>query len=70
MSSAFPDEPSDKDLLLSALRGFLDQYDDNRATWPDDMVRLLDQGHYALAASIPAPRRDYGTHTYEPGYDG
>ena len=59
MSTANPNEADDKTLLLDALRGFLDEYDDDRNTWPDDMVTLLDNGHYALAAATGLPRRDY-----------
>ena len=59
MSSTNPDEPSDRELLLNALRGFVDQYDTDRRTWPDDMVELLDEGHYALAAATGKSRADY-----------
>lgn len=59
-----------KDLLFEALRGFTDQYDNNRATWPDDMVPLLDKAHAALAAASGLPRWDYdGTpRPYPPGW--
>lgn len=59
MSTADPNEPDDKDLLLDALRGFVDQYDNDRRTWPDDMVALLDRAHYAIAAVTGLPRVDY-----------
>lgn len=59
MSTTDPNEPSDKDLLLEALRGFVDEYDADRGTWPDDMVTLLDRAHYALSAVTGAPRQDY-----------
>ena len=59
MSTVDPNEPDDKTLLLEALRSFVNEYDDNRATWPDDMVNLLDNAHYVLAAVTGSPRRDY-----------
>ena len=59
MSTADPNEPSNQDLLLEALRGFVDEYDDDRGTWPDDMVALLDRAHYVIAAVTGAPRRDH-----------
>lgn len=45
--------------LFEALRGFVDEYDNNRATWPDAMVPLLDKGHAALSAASGLPRWDY-----------
>jgi hypothetical protein len=59
MSTADPNEPSNQDLLLDALRGFVDEYDDDRGSWPDDMVPLLDRAHYAIAAVTGLSRRDY-----------
>ena len=39
MSTTNPDEADDKTLLLDALRGFVDEYDDDRGSWPDDIDR-------------------------------
>ncbi len=58
MSTTDPNEPSDKDLLLEALRGFVDEYDTDRGTWPDDMIPQLDRAHYVIAAVTGAPRLD------------
>lgn len=63
MSTTDPNEADDKTLLLDALRGFVDEYDNDRGTWPDDMVKLLDSAHYAISAATGTPRRDYpGAH--------
>lgn len=62
MSTMDPNEPADKDLLLEALRGFVNEYDTDRGTWPDNMVALLDRAHYAITAVTGAPRQDYVRH--------
>lgn len=59
MSTNNPNEAGDTTLLLQALRGFVDEYDTDRGTWPDDMVQLLDAGHYAISAATGLPRQDY-----------
>lgn len=59
MSTMNPDGPSNETLLLDALRGFVDEYDDDRNTWPDAMVSLLDNAHWTLAEVTGLPRRDY-----------
>jgi hypothetical protein len=55
MSTANPNE----NLLLEALRGFVDEYDNDRGSWPDDMVTLLDRAHHAISAATGLPRADY-----------
>lgn len=59
MSTTDPNEPNDKELLLEALLGFVDEYDTDRGTWPESMVVLLDRAHYAISAVTGAPRKDY-----------
>lgn len=49
-------------LLIEALGRFVDQYDRNRATWPDDMVDALDNAHRVVSEVSGLPRGDYGTH--------
>lgn len=59
MGTVEANEANAKDLLLEALRGFVDEYDTDRGTWPKDMVTLLDRGHAAIAAATNGVRLDY-----------
>lgn len=51
--------PSNEDLLLWALRAFVDEYDTDRRTWPDDMVDKLDNAHWTISEVTGLPRSDY-----------
>jgi hypothetical protein len=48
-----------RDSLLAVLRKFVDQYDTDRRTWPDDMHVLLDEAHGVIAKVTGEPRQDY-----------
>jgi hypothetical protein len=52
-------------LLIEALGRFVDLYDRNRATWPDDMADALDNAHRVVSEVSGLPRGDYGTHVPE-----
>lgn len=49
-------------LLIEALSRFVDEYDRDRATWPDDMVDKLDNAHRVVSEVTGLPRGDYGVH--------
>ena len=59
MSTRDASEPSNEDMLLAALLGFVEEYDTDRRSWPDDMVALLDRAHDTISAVTGAPRKDY-----------
>lgn len=50
-------------LLIEALGRFVDDYDRDRATWPDDMVDKLDNAHRVVSEVTGLPRGDYGVHS-------
>src|ERR1700761_2795267 len=45
--------------LLGALGNFVNEYDNDRNTWPDDMVDILDTAHEAIAETTGELRKDY-----------
>lgn len=43
------------DAMREALKGFVDEYDTDAITWPDDMVDLLTMGTIALRMADATP---------------